>query len=149
MNGFNNVTVLMVLLCASFWANTDNENCLAQETSREEFLSRRTNLTGDWRAAIADDSSNPLASFLSFGIGGNSPIAGRDGDTFGIGWFHTSSSASIPNVLFGDQGNGVELYYNVAATPWLHITPDIQFIDPSRRGVDTAIVFGLRAKMEL
>jgi porin len=101
------------------------------------------------RAAIADDSSNPLASFLSFGIGGDSLIAGRDGDTFGVGWFHAASSAAIPNILFGDQGNGVELFYNVAVTPWLHITPDIQFIDPAQRGLDTATVFGVRAKVNL
>ncbi len=101
------------------------------------------------RAAIADNSGNPLSSFLSFGIGGNSPLAGREGDTFGVGWYRTESSDALPGVVFGNHGSGVELYYNVAVTPWLHITPDLQFINPARSGVDAATVVGVRAKMDL
>jgi porin len=43
---------------------------------------------------------------------------------------------------------GVELYYNVAVTPWCQVTPDLQVIAPFRDGVDTALLFGLRAKIE-
>jgi porin len=43
---------------------------------------------------------------------------------------------------------GVELYYNVAVTPWLRITPDLQIIQPARRNVDTTVVLGLRAKID-
>lgn len=101
------------------------------------------------RAAIADDQSNPLAWFLSFGIGGNSPLPRREQDTFGIGWYYASNSDELPGLFLGDHGQGVELFYNFAATPWLHITPDLQIIDPARTDVDTALVFGVRASMEL
>lgn len=101
------------------------------------------------RSGVADDDTNPLAWFLSFGIGGNSPVAGREADTFGVGWYYVGLSDQLPGILFDNHGQGVELFYNFAATPWLHITPDIQIIDPSRRGVDDAFVFGLRAKMDL
>jgi len=101
------------------------------------------------RAAVADDDTNPLGTFLSFGVGGSSPIAGRKADSFGVGWYRASSSNALPGLVFGEEGDGVELYYNVAVTPWLHITPDIQFIDPARRGVDSATVLGIRMKMDL
>ncbi len=101
------------------------------------------------RVGVADDDSNPLDWFLSFGVGGSSPIACRTADTFGVGWYYAPISDSLPGPLLGDHGQGVELYYNYAATPWLHITPDLQIIDPARRGIDTALVFGIRVKMDL
>ena len=106
------------------------------------------------RAGIADDDANPLSWFLSFGVGGNSPIAGRGADTFGAGWFVAGTSDQIGPVLeipFGpiDDGHGVELFYNWLATPWLSITPDLQVLVPSRQNVDTSLVLGLRAVMRL
>lgn len=101
------------------------------------------------RAAIADADTNPLEYFLSFGIGGNSPVRGRSADQFGVGWFYGGTSSQLPGVLLGDSGQGVELFYNYEAKPWLHITPDIQIIDPALRGVDTSLLFGIRAKMDL
>jgi hypothetical protein len=35
--------------------------------------------------SAADDNTNPLGWFLSFGIGGNSPIESRPADRFGVG----------------------------------------------------------------
>ena len=101
------------------------------------------------RAGVADDDTNPLAWFLSFGIGGNSQLSGREADTFGAGWFYAPVSDQLPGLVFGDHGQGVELFYNVAVTPWLHVTPDLQIIDPSARGVDNALVFAFRASMDL
>jgi porin len=55
---------------------------------------------------------------------------------------------------------GFEAYYNVAITPWLKLTPDIQvirpaqkeFVDtevfvPTTKNVGTATVLGLRLQM--
>lgn len=106
------------------------------------------------RAGIADDDANPLAYFLSFGIGGHNPMRGREADTFGIGWYLAASSDEIGpllSVLTGpiSDGQGIELYYNYEVTPWLHVTPDIQVLIPAREQVDTAFVVGLRAVIEL
>ena len=101
------------------------------------------------RAGVADDDSNPLSWFLSCGVGGNSPLNGRQADTFGAGWYYAPLSDELPGILLQDHGQGVELFYNYAATPWMYITPDIQFIDPARRGVDDAVVIGLRVLMNL
>ena len=44
---------------------------------------------------------------------------------------------------------GVELYYNAAITPWFHLTADVQFVQPGISANDTAIVLGLRGKIDL
>lgn len=106
------------------------------------------------RAAVADDNANPLSWFLSFGLGGNSPVCGHEADTWGAGWFVAGSSSEIGPIIetalgpIGD-GHGVELFYNWQATPWLNVTPDLQVLVPSRENVDTALVLGVRAVMLL
>ncbi len=50
--------------------------------------------------------------------------------------------------LVDNNEQGVELYYNIAVTPWLKISPNIQVINPMRDGVDCTWVAGLRAKMD-
>ena len=44
--------------------------------------------------------------------------------------------------------HGVELFYNVAVTPWCHVTPDFQVVTPARDRVETSVVVGLRAKFD-
>ena len=105
------------------------------------------------RAGLADKETNPIHWFLSAGIGGNSPIPGREYDTFGIGWFYSKVSdetAQFAKTLLGltSVGQGAELFYNIGLTPWFHLTPDVQIIKPAREGVDTAVVVGFRAKAD-
>ena len=101
------------------------------------------------RAGISDGNPNPLSWFLSFGIGGNSPIASRRDDTFGIGWYYTGISnefgPAVSNLL--RDGQGVELFYNVQITEWFHVTPDFQIVEPNTPLLGTAIVPGVRAQM--
>lgn len=106
------------------------------------------------RAGIGDDDTNPLAWFLSFGVGGHNLMFGREADTFGAGWFMTATSDEIGPVLeipFGPvgDGQGVELFYNWQATTWLNVTPDLQVLMSARENVDTALVLGVRAVMAL
>ncbi len=104
------------------------------------------------RAGIADDNTNPLAWFLSFGVGGNSPIASRPLDRFGVGWYYASTSAQVAPVieaLFGPVGNGqgIECFYNYAVTPAIYVTPDLQVIVPALEAIDPALVVGVRAQV--
>lgn len=104
------------------------------------------------RAAIADEQANPIAYFLSAGIGGNSPLCGRQADTFGAGYYYAGTSSEVGPVLeaaLGPVGDGqaVELFYNAQVTPWLHVTPDFQVVMPARESVDTALVAGVRANV--
>jgi porin len=44
------------------------------------------------------------------------------------------------------DARGFEGYDNIEVTPWLHITPNFQIINPSDEQTDTAAIIGLRAK---
>ncbi len=104
------------------------------------------------RAGIADEVTSPLSWFLSFGIGGDSPIASRPADTFGIGWYYAATSSLIGPLItaqFGPIGNGqgVECFYNYQLTPAIRLTPDLQVLVPSLTDNGTALIVGLRAQL--
>jgi carbohydrate-selective porin OprB len=50
------------------------------------------------------------------------------------------------SILSGDE-SGVEIFYNIAATHWLCVTPDIQVIEPAGKRATTAFLIGLRLQM--
>jgi len=102
------------------------------------------------RAGWADEDENIFSLFFSAGIGGQGIIEGRDNDTFGIGWYYLDITDQL-HFLGVDNEQGVEIYYNVEVTPWLHVTPDVQvIIDPAGglTGRDDSLVIGVRAQME-
>jgi porin len=102
------------------------------------------------RASVGDGNPNPIRSFLSAGLGGYSPLGRMRGDTFGMGWYLVGASnqfGPVPSALFGPRdGQGVEWFYNIQATPWLNVTPDVQWIRPGLGAIstDNAFVYGLR-----
>ena len=101
------------------------------------------------RASISDGNPTPLRYFLSTGIGGFSPIGKQRGDTFGLGWYYIGISnqfGPVPRATYGPRdGTGLELFYNIQATPWLNITPDFQYVHPESGEIaDDSFVYGLR-----
>jgi porin len=106
------------------------------------------------RASISDGNPTPYRYFLSAGIGGDSPYRSHRGDNFGIGWFYKGTSNEFgptQQAIFGPRdGTGVEVYYNFQVTPWLNVTPDVQYIRPdiSAFGNDS-FIYGLRLNMRL
>jgi porin len=103
-------------------------------------------------AGISDGNPNPIRWSGTVGLSGSSPIASRPLDTFGVVYYYLSMSSGFKNIaprllpLRNEQG--VELFYNIGVTPWCHITPDVQFLIPTRERVDTAIAVGIRAKID-
>ena len=101
------------------------------------------------RAGLADPETNPIAWFLSAGVGGNSVIPGRENYTFGAGWYYSGTSSSLAPLLaaalggIGD-GYGTELFYNIAVTDNFRLTADAQFITPARQTVDSSVLLGMR-----
>ncbi|MCA9085494.1 MAG: carbohydrate porin [Planctomycetaceae bacterium] len=101
------------------------------------------------RAGIADPDTNPIAWFLSAGVGGNSMIPGRHQDTFGAGFYYSGTSSQLAPILsaalggIGD-GYGTELFYNIAVTECFNLTADAQFLTPARKSVDSSVLMGLR-----
>ncbi len=102
-----------------------------------------------FRFAQGDERTNPIERFYSFGFGGGGIIPTRDRDTFGIGFYLTDLSDQLPPRIQRrvEGGTGFEVFYNVEALPWLHLTPDLQVLEPSRKATDTAVVLGLRAQI--
>jgi porin len=117
------------------------------------------------RFGASDGNPNPMHFFVSIGIGGKGIIPGRPLDRFGLGYYYMDVKSPkftgllSTRELLRDE-YGFEAYYNVAITPWLQLTPDIQvvrpaqkeFLDtsgiiPARNYVGTATVLGLRLQL--
>jgi porin len=106
---------------------------------------------------VSDANPNPIGWAASIGIGGNVPFRARPNDTFGIGYFYTGLSDDFKDLLNGPlvgqllrqrDEQGVELFYNLAVTPYCHLTADLQVVAPSTRRFDTAVVPGARLKLD-
>lgn len=103
-------------------------------------------------AGITDGNPNPLKWSSAVGVGGSSVLPCRKQDSWGVGYFYAGLSDDLKNFAprllpLGDE-YGVELFYNIGVTPWCHITPDLQIVAPARQRADTALVFGVRAKID-
>jgi porin len=116
-----------------------------------------------FRFGVSDGQANPIKYHFNLGVGGKGVIPGREQDTFGIGWSRLQFSENFVPFLRKNLGVGLrhedafELFYNVALAGWLKITLDLQVIEPgikktlsggSLKGVNTAVVPGLRVKMD-
>lgn len=95
----------------------------------------------------ADGNPNTLEWSTYAGIGGNSLIPGRPDDRFGVAYFIYGASQDLKRELepffnLTDE-SGVELFYNVAVTPWFRITGDLQYNRPASGDFPDAMYAGL------
>jgi porin len=117
------------------------------------------------RFGLSDGNPNPMHYFYSIGLGGKDVIPNRALDSFGIGYYYIAINQpsftgplQTRNILQDEQG--LEAYYNVAITPWMRLTPDIQFIKgaqklaisstnglPSMEDIKTATIAGIRLQV--
>jgi porin len=85
------------------------------------------------RFGVADGNPNFMKFFASFGVGGKGMFESRPNDKFGLGYYFMN--VSNPTIqgpfqttkLLRDE-YGFEAFYNIAITPWLLLTPDLQVI---------------------
>lgn len=85
------------------------------------------------RFGASDGNPNFVHFFYSLGIGGKGVIPGRERDRYGFGFYYVDVSNPKLTGLFRSvklmrDEYGFEAFYNVAITPWLLLTPDIQII---------------------
>lgn len=102
------------------------------------------------RFGYSTGNANAIEQFYSIGVDGKGLLPERDQDTYGVGYYHINLSDDLPEILNVHSEQGVELYYNIEVTKWLHITPDLQVIMNPGGGFedrDVALVYGLRAQM--
>lgn len=107
---------------------------------------RNWTLRGDY--GLTEGNPNPIRWFANLSLVATSPIRRRDKDTVGIGYYHLgASNLEILTIHgIGDE-NGFELFYNVAVTPWFHVTPDLQVLDPAQSHTATALLVGIRGRL--
>ena len=95
---------------------------------------------------VADENTNPFNWSLAAGVGGRGLIPGREDDVVGIGYFYNRIQQNgvvdrMIDLRNGEQG--FEVFYEAALTPWLHLTPDLQVVEPGPGENDTAVILGL------
>lgn len=98
------------------------------------------------RAGFGDKTTNPIGWFASLGAGGQGIIPGRKDDQFGVAYAYTDLQVGRVLGALGLQDNSqaVEAFYNIAITPSVSVTLDLQVINPFLRNVDPALVLGMR-----
>jgi len=95
-------------------------------------------------------AGNPIPTqyFYSIGFGGKGMIPGRRSDQFGIGYYYDSiRNPNLQTNLFGTKTFlrddwGFEAFYNIALTPWLLLTPDVQVLGPAQKRTLPGILGG-------
>jgi porin len=99
-------------------------------------------------SGISDGNPNVVQWYTTAGVGGSSPLRSRPNDTFGIGYYYLSLRDSLKDRSTARDERGLEMFYNIAVTPWCHITPDFQVITPVNSAVEASVLFGVRAKLD-
>jgi len=101
---------------------------------------------------LSDGNPNPIRWGGTVAVQAQGLVSDRPADTMGVSYFYTGLSSefkSLGGPLIDLQDvQGVELYYNVAVTPWFHLTADLQVVEPADTAKDTAVVMGLRGKID-
>jgi len=100
------------------------------------------------RFGYAPEDGNPFNVYVSGGIGALGVIPSRPHDRMGIGTYALFVSDDFDDLtLVGDlleDEVGFEAYYNLAITPAVQLSFDLQWSDPGLDGVDDAVVLGTR-----
>lgn len=102
-----------------------------------------------FRFAYTPEDRNPWNMFVSGGVGGRGVIPGRPNDRYGLGFYSLIVSDDLRDqLILGrlDTEWGMEAFYNIAITPWLQLTPDLQYIQSGSPSVDDSVVLGFRVQ---
>ena len=98
------------------------------------------------RLGVSDGNPNFMKFFSSFGIGGKGMFESRPNDKFGIGYYFINThnptiNGPLQSRKFLRDESGLEAFYNIAITPWLLLTPDLQVLTGAQKKT-TSLVQG-------
>jgi porin len=98
---------------------------------------------------LGDGNPNPVRYFLAAQLVGNVPGERRRGDTLGVGFYSLDLGSAVKTAFPGLRDErGVELFYNLRVAQGCHLTPDIQILEPGLGPLPTALVLGMRLKLD-
>jgi porin len=100
---------------------------------------------------LSDGNPNPIAWSAIAGVGGTGGFY-SDLDRWGIAYFHYEMSSDLKDGLEDvgaglEDESGVEAYYNLALTPWLRVSADLQWINPATPESENAVIGALRTQI--
>jgi len=119
------------------------------------------------RFGASDGNPNFMRYFYSLGVAGKGVIPNRHNDRYGLGFYYIDANSPKLQGLFQKtrllrDEYGFEAFYNIAITPWLHLTPDIQVVRGAqkskftidslptivnKKSISPATILGLRMKI--
>ena len=100
-----------------------------------------------FRYGYAPERANDITDFYSFGLQYQGIFEGRDDDVLGLGYAHGSFSDRADITYTEDYESVTEVYYNAQITPWMSISPSVQYVtNPGGdSSISDAVVAGVRA----
>jgi porin len=101
---------------------------------------------------VSDGNPTPQSGAGYIGVGGTSPLPGRETDRWGVAGFRNVVSDDLvralePVLRLGAE-QGVEAYYTFAVTPWLGLTADLQAVRPALRDQPNVVLGTVRTTMK-
>jgi porin len=101
------------------------------------------------RFGVTGGDPNPIQSSLAIGISGQGMWRSRPLDGFGVGVYLYNWSRGLATTLQTPVQSevGLEVYYNVALSPWLTLSPNLQLIQPATTGAPLLTVLGIRSRV--
>lgn len=117
---------------------------------QQNFVQNEQNPDVGWGlftlATLSDGNPSPVKWSVLAGLGGNNLLADRAND---LGFFHFGltepSLAELAALEVNRRSEGkVEAFYNLAITPWLRLSADLQVIDPWNPSKSRATYAALR-----
>ena len=105
-----------------------------------------------FRFSYTPEDRNPWNWFVSGGIAGRGVVPSRPFDRYGIGVYALFESDDLKDQpLIGgllDTEWGTEVFYNLAITRWLQLSPSVQYIQSGLPGVDESVVVATRLQID-
>jgi len=96
--------------------------------------------------SFADPDTNPWQTSVAFGVGGRGIVPGRPNDLFGAGGFYNDLATDrlLPTAGFARDYAGTEVFYNLAITPAVRLSTNIQYLPSVEPDVDDSLMISGR-----
>jgi porin len=113
------------------------------------FLLQPEGIGAFLRFHYAPEDRNLFNVFVSGGITGRGVIRSRPLDRYGVGFYALFQSDEAQRNLIDlvEDEWGMEIFYNLALTPWLQLSPSVQYIDSGQVDVDHSVVVTTRLQL--